>query len=295
MGQQLQSKELKKMRTSEEISRMAIRMTHCKSEAFGKKNVRSECLFKPNQFGPLWLPSASTSTDVMFNRPEDINSPEICWPMSIGYASKHVCRDHDDIRFNYWQTIPAKKLRGITRFTGRKNIAWYNGVLDNKGNFLSSVMYAAWDGVRWKTAPLIRYDGAFFDAVKDAGMGVIERHLDVGENNIGIQAALGQSLALTFRYEWGAQFSFPGSPKIIIPTTPRGILELFNDRDKKEGEDRRAALKHWVAEHVRKSSGGRFHHVIDHLRGQLKFKWRGWDIEIKPAQFDLEKIEASRK
>lgn len=291
----LKSKELTKLRTSEEISRMAVRMTHCKNEADGMKGVRSDCLFKPNQFGPLWLPSAAHDVDVLFAPPEDVNNPEICWPMSIGYAHKELSREHDDIKFNYWHSIPAKNLRGVTRFTGRKNIAWYHGRLDKNGKFLSTVMYAAWDGRKWRTAPLMRYDTAFFNAVKDTNIGIMKRHIDKGEEDIGIQAALGQSIALTFRYEWGAQFSFPGSPKIIVPTTPRGILELFNDREKTEGRDRRSALKHWVGEHVRQSSAGRFHHVIDHLRGQLKFSWRGWDVEIKPAKFDLEKIETSRK
>ena len=133
------------------------------------------------------------------------------------------------------------------------------------------------------------------DGVKDAGMAPIQRYVDTGENDVGIRVAMGQSIALTHRYEWGAQFSFPGSPKVIVPTTPRGILELFNDRDKPESLDPRKALKHWVSEHIRRAKCGSFQHVISHLRGELKFSWRGFDVEIKPAQFDLEKIEANKK
>lgn len=291
----LQSKELTKLRTEEGVSRYVTRLMHCKSEAKGLKSVRRDCLFLPRDFGPLWVSHIAQDNDLLFAPPEEINSPEICWPMNIGWANPRITRERDDIEFNYWQTVDPKKLRGVVRFTGRKNIAWYYGRLGRDGNFLSSVMYAAWTGARWKTAPLLRYDQNFFSNVRDSGMGIMARFIDKGEDDIGIQAALGQSVALTFRYEWGAQFSFPGSPKVIVPTTPRGILELFNDREKTEGMDRRAALKHWVSEHIRKKKTNSFEHVIAHLRGNLKFHWRGYDVEIKPAKYDLEKIEASKK
>lgn len=295
MTKLIQSKELTKLRTEESVGRYVARLMHCRSDVDGKSGVRKDCLFLPRNFGPLWVSHIAQDNGLLFNAPEEVNSPYICWPMNIGWACPRVTRERDDIQFHYWQSVSPQKIRGKVRFTGRKNIACYYGNLDRHGNFVSSVMYAAWIGSRWKTAPLVRYDEKFMENVRDTGMGIMERFLDKGDDDIGSMAAAGQSVALTFRYEWGAQFSFPGSPKVIVPTTPRGILELFNDREKPEGKDRRDALKHWVSEHVRKKKANSFQHVIAHLRGQLKFQWRGYDVEIKPAKFDLEKIEASKK
>ena len=116
-----------------------------------------------------------------------------------------------------------------------------------------------------------------------AGHGRVEGELTVGE-----RAALMQSMALTYRYEWGAQFSIGKSARIIVPTTPQGALELFNDRDKPQDNDRRAALRHWVRQHLRKKPGGDFSKVREHLRGHTVFSWRGFDVVLRPSQFDLE-------
>lgn len=296
MPKMMHSRELEKIRTEEGVSRLILRMMYARQEMNGAKGVRRDCLFLPNEFGPMWVsPLTGEPNESLFASPEDINSPEIVWPMSVGYAYENVTSDGQDIVFNYWETVPASILRGKYSFSGRYNVGWYHGRLGIDGNFLSAVMFAAWTGAKWKTAMPIKHDAAFMDGVKDAGMAPIQRYVDTGENDVGIRVAMGQSIALTHRYEWGAQFSFPGSPKVIVPTTPRGILELFNDRDKPESLDRRKALKHWVSEHIRRAKCGSFQHVISHLRGELKFSWRGFDVEIKPAQFDLEKIEANKK
>ena len=289
-------KELEKIRVEDRIARLVTRLLYAKPEGDGR-GVRRDCMFLPHEFGPMWVTPASQELDsrIGFFSPDAINDPEICWPMNIGYVHEKITENGPEIAFNYWESVDAKSLRGRIRLTGRKNIAWSHGRLGPDNRFLSARMYAAWTGSRWKTCPLIRFDKAFMRAVPDAGMAPLERHLDKGEDNIGEMAALGQSVALTFRYEWGAQFQLGKSPRVIVPTTPRGILELFNDRDKPETQDRRKALKHWVREHVRKSQSGDFHSVMAHLRGELKFRWRGFDVQIRPSAFDLESIEKNRK
>lgn len=292
VGGNIPQKEHKKLVTEDMVSDMITRTMSAR--VITGKNLRQECLFTPSQFGPMWV-SPLISDDTLFAPPEDINHPDICWPMSIGNLNYDFSKEHGrSIQFTYWQSVDPKKLRGRFKFVGRKNIGFYVGYLERNGDFVSAVQYAGWDGTRWRTCRRLGYEDSFLDAVRNSGGAPIKEALDIGEDNIGIRAAMGQSVALTMRYEWGAQFSLKGSPKVIVPTTPRGILELFNDRDKPEDKDRRAALKHWVNQHIRRSQAGSFRHVRSHLRGELSFSWRGYDVTIKPSQFDVEKNEAAK-
>jgi hypothetical protein len=100
--------------------------------------------------------------------------------------------------------------------------------------------------------------------------------------------------ALSERYEWHAAFGFhPNGPRILIPTSPSGCLRLFQDREKEEGQTRRAALKHWVNQHYRAHSENEDEiiYVREHLRGNTRFIWRGVDVEVLVSAFDLEKNE----
>ena len=291
IGGKIPLKEHKKLVTEDAVSEMIERTMAARPESVGKK-VRGDSMFAPGQFGPMWV-SPLINDQLLFAPPEDVNHPDICWPMSIGKLSATNSVEYGrEIHFTYWRSVDPKKLRGKYRFIGRKNIGFFAGVLGANGEFASAVEYAGWDGKRWRTCNRIRYDETFMDAVSNAGTAPIKAFLDKGDDEIGIRAACGQTIALTLRYEWGAQFSIAGSPKVIVPTTPRGILELFNDRDKPEENGRRTALRHWVNQHIRRANTGSFRHVRSHLRGEMSFKWRGYDVTVKPSQFDTEQNEA---
>jgi hypothetical protein len=289
VGGKIPPKEHRKLVTEDAVSDMIDRTMRARS--ISVKGSRSDCLFLPKDFGPMWV-SPLLDNDTLFSAPEDVNSPDICWPMRIGKLSYSTSKEFGrEIRFNYWQTVDGANLRGKYKFVGRKNIGFYTGILAPDGEFLSAVEYAGWDGAKWRSCRRLRYNEAFIRNVRGAGMAPVQMFSDTGEDDVGIQAALGQSIALTMRYEWGAQFSIPNSPKVIVPTTPRGILELFNDRDKPEDRDRRAALRHWVSQHIRRAKTGSFKHVPAHLRGEMSFQWRGYDVTIKPSAFDVEQNE----
>lgn len=288
VGGKIPPKEHAKLKVEDKVDYLLERLIFSKPDSI--KGTRKDCLFMPHQMGPMWA-DTGIHNDLFFD-PEALN-PKVLWPVSVGMVN-HGRNDEwgDHVHCNYWESVPAAKLRGTWRGQGKYNIGWFTGYLHSGGKFTSSVMYAAWHFNKWRNVDYVRYNSAFMDGVKNAGMAPIERVVQKGEDDIGRIAAAGHTAALTYRYEWGAQFSIGGSARVILPTTPRGILELFNDRDKPEDRDRRAALRHWVSQHLRKKAGGDFSKVRSHLRGEMRFTWRGFDVEIRPSEYDAERNAA---
>ncbi|MBM4071743.1 MAG: hypothetical protein FJ271_22875 [Planctomycetes bacterium] len=108
--------------------------------------------------------------------------------------------------------------------------------------------------------------------------------------------AISLAAVLTARYSWHVALgSGVGGPRLVLPTNPTGCLALFRDRDAPEN-GRRAALRHWVANHYRDSSisAADIIYVRDHLRGATQFNWRGLQCELMVSQFDLEKNDFFR-
>lgn len=289
IGGKIPPKEHKKLQIEDALDDIFERVVFAKP--LPPKGIRRDCLFLPHHMGPMWADVGVERDDIGFFHPDDVNSPELIWPVGVGlitHGNNSEWGNH--ILCQYWQSEPAKRLRGGHRFVGRKNLGHYHGYLAADMQFHSVVNYAAWHFGRWRNIEPIRYDESFIALAPNAGAAPLAQpRVAVGEDDIGARCALGQSVALTYRYEWGAQFSIDGSARIVIPATPRGILELFNDRDKPCDRDRRAALRHWVSQHRRRKRGGDFSLVREHLRGSTKFSWRGFDVEIKPSQFDMER------
>lgn len=75
-------------------------------------------------------------------------------------------------------------------------------------------------------------------------------------------------------FHWIIRFSDERG-SVRFATRPDLIRKLFANRDKVEGV-RRATILHWVKSHHREGSSG----VKTHLRGALRFKMRGFDVEI---------------
>lgn len=293
VGGKIPPKEHRKLKVEDHLDRIFNKLIFAKLTD-DIKDIRRDCMFLPEDMGPMWAHIPSEKDDLMFNAPEEVNHPKLVWPLRVGII--HDIKSHDEwgphLELNWWESAAAEKLRGRYRFTSKYNIGWFMGKLTNDMRFMPCAMYGAWHSGKWMTAQRIKYNQDFLSAVNDGGTAPLERYVATGEDDIGIRCALGQSVGLTYRYEWGAQFSIGKTAKVIVPTTPRGILELFNDRNKPVDRDRRAALRHWVSQHARRRSAGDFTHVRAHLRGQTKFQWRGFDVTIRPSQFDREKAEA---
>lgn len=286
-GGKIPPKEHKKLLTEDAVDYILERLIFSKASSW--KNVRSECKFTPHQMGPLWAASPYEEDDRGFFHPDAVNHPKLVWPLSFGAVFRG--RDGnwgDHLHCIYAMDASPVILRGRCKFAGKHNMAMYEGILDKNNTWFSVLNYASWHWGAWRDAGLIRYDEAFLRNVRPEGgaPSTAGHPVDEGEMPLGDRAAMFQSMALTYRYEWGAQFSIDSSAKIIIPVTPAGVLELFNDRNKPQDNDRRAALRHWVSRHMRSTSGGNFSEVRRHLRGETRFSWRGFDVVIRPSQFD---------
>lgn len=99
------------------------------------------------------------------------------------------------------------------------------------------------------------------------------------------------------RYTWIARLGYSGKHNIDLWINPRSARHLFKLRDIPEGGNRRAAIKNWVSQHWRQkdycTEEDRVF-VRQHLRGAIDFKWRGFNVQIIPSEYDLEQNEKLR-
>lgn len=296
VGGKIPPKEHAKLKIEDEMDYMFERLMFARIN-FPLKDIRRDCLFLPEDMGPMWAHIPHQDTGISYFPPDAIDDVGVVWPVEVGtiFHSRDNPEWGNSLQCNYFQTVPAAKLRGRYRFVSKYNIGWGGGVLTADGGWHPLLEYGAWHFNRWRRAQRVRYDDAFLKNVPNTGGAPISQYRAFGDDDIGKRCAIGQSMALTYRYEWGAQFSIGPSVRIIVPTTPKGVLELFNDRNKPADRDRRAALRHWVSQHRRrKVSRDGFVGVRKHLRGETSFSWRGFDVVIRPSQFDLDQSSAGR-
>lgn len=286
-------KEHRKLRVEDHVDYILDRLVYARLTE--TRGVRRDCIYRPEQLGPLWVRSPIAEDGLLYNAPDQVNSPKLVWPVEVG-AVFHMRNAEwgDHLHCVYAHSAPPEKLRGSHRFVGKYNIAVYDAYLKPDGEWLPAVNHASWHMGKWIDAGRIGYSEAFMRNVRESGGAPIQAgdKTAEGEWSIGERAAMAQSMALTYRYEWGAQFSVAGSAKVIIPVTPDGIFELFNDRNKPDDRDRRAAMRHWVSQHMRKTPGGDFSRVRDYLRGETTFEWRGFNVTIWPSAFDNDRNKA---
>lgn len=109
--------------------------------------------------------------------------------------------------------------------------------------------------------------------------------------------ALAHGIELRREYLWSVLFGEANVPRARFATDCIGVREAFRLRDIPPGRDRRAALRHWVRQHWRKSrdiSAADRTWVSAHLRGAEEFGWQGMSCRIEPSREDVRK-EAARK
>lgn len=107
-----------------------------------------------------------------------------------------------------------------------------------------------------------------------------------------IDAVFAQGFEMRREYLWSVLLGEEGSPRARFVTDPIGVRAAFRLRDIPPGRQRRAALRHWVAEHWRKSRSlsledRRF--VAEYLRGKHDFVWNGFRCKIEPSRDDIKR------
>lgn len=246
-------------------------------KALGVKKVKvsgsiwHDCRFNLTDMKPVWLMyGRDDDTDKdgnIYFHPKDVDTPDLVWPLTNGTLSHRKEQSWGTLQFDNVISIDKKTARKHAQRVGKYN-ALIRVVNVSNGTFLPCTIPVCFIGSKW-----------IFARNHALGSGV----------DVDSIMRMHISMNLTHRYVWGAQFSLDGSLPVIVPSSPAGILELFNDRDKSSNEvNRRSPLRHWVNQHLRKKADS-YTNVVSHLRGNLSFKWRGFDVVIKPAQFDIDR------
>lgn len=94
------------------------------------------------------------------------------------------------------------------------------------------------------------------------------------------------------RYEWHVLLGLPNAPRLSLPCSPAEARELFKARELPPGKTRRAALRHWVGQHLRERDSAEPIAVRAHLRGVTEFTFDQLECELVPSAFDREKLAA---
>lgn len=107
-------------------------------------------------------------------------------------------------------------------------------------------------------------------------------------------------LSLTYYYEWSCYIKEkPDSIGIRIPIHPSSSKDVFVMRNIPEGNQRKRAIVNFVKDHYRTIKGCDDNEkkilVKKHLRGELKFNWRGLEVHVTPSPYDIKKIKTSKK
>lgn len=204
--------------------------------------------------------------------------PQTLWPLNVGYISdrREIARgdsEQSEMNISIVRTIKLHEARGLADRFAREMVRVDLGLVFD-GSLATHSMILAWLGGRW--VPTI------------AGSNTDEE--------IERLPSLAQSIALRQRYEWAVGVGLVGCPSIRFATDPTGMKELFAIRDLPEGKDRRAPLMNWVSDHWRRKRNDPEleTYVRRNLRGSATFSWRGLDVEIMPAQFDLDELEKEK-
>jgi hypothetical protein len=221
---------------------------------------------------------------------------EAQWPVSIGMVMSKTTEDQRPYyHMLHFETVEPALLRGKVRFVPR-----YVGVLSTchlfaDGEWFAEVTPVGLIGERWAMLDV----GMRSESVRSINTTTYSKERRSSERSrdeVNRSAAMAVSLALTERYSWHAALgSSKGGPRLVLPTNPKGCLALFSDREKRDEEKRRAALKHWVHNHFRASDKEGLEYVRDHIRGATKFNWYGLGCELMVSEFDLEKNDAFRE
>jgi hypothetical protein len=218
---------------------------------------------------------------------------DMFWPVDCAFAADKG----DDWTFvNRLASVAPKEIRGLVKLVPPKCAISATAYVPPEGAWRGDVTIVGWIGRRWVSIDnqLIR---AHTDGLRgDTKMLMVD---PPDPDQIHESTAMTFSAMLTHRFEWHVAFGRAGlsGPRLVIPTNPRGCLELFKSRELTNGETRRRALRHWVDEHYRQRSDDptQLDYVCEHLRGHTRFEWGGLDCELLVSAYDLEKNEFFRR
>jgi hypothetical protein len=217
------------------------------------------------------------------------------WPFDVTVASKYPTGD--DWEFPRWQFSRVRSL-DLKEWRGKLMRAPSPKMFD------MAVMIVAPDGRSWTRRYALAPEGS---RLRLAGYPFRKNWPDhswmYGDNSVTGNAELEDTvrcaigLSLRRRYYWSVLIREDESPEARFLTDLEGAREAFRLRDVPAGKRRRAALRHWVADHWRQSRPPREADEVfirEHLRGATAFDWNGLRCRFEPSDVDAERLELSK-
>lgn len=98
------------------------------------------------------------------------------------------------------------------------------------------------------------------------------------------------AFSLAYRYFASMEVGAGNGTSVSIPLSLPQLREVLKDRDKPESGGRRPSLIHLVRQHQRKMEDGDEIRIREHLRGKIECHWRGWDIVLRPSDYDSDRL-----
>jgi hypothetical protein len=209
--------------------------------------------------------------------------PEAAWPLKVGYFMPES-RDGTPLLIRV-DSIEPKLLRGRAKVFSKYMVVLRVVRLDRKAIMAGSVL--AFLNDRWVLADTSRHwKGGEGEAIPQVyGWEPDEQH------HIDMLIRVATTAALKRRYEWHVEIGNPGFPTVLFRVGVDALRHLFEDREVSAETERRDVLLNWVSQHWRRITRNPEveSYVRQHLRGALKFDWRGFEVKLHPAVFDLER------
>jgi hypothetical protein len=233
------------------------------------------------------LAEITEDDDRWFFAPREM-TPAVLWPFdSCAVQTQYLEVEHEWNLFRVCTCPPALARNRVT-ITPRHIVMFRTGYLNTEtGKLEVETRLAGWianrymfidKGIaregRWAIRDDARQDLAVDDAVR-----------------------MHHSIAFRHRYLWHVAVGIEGRYAVSFETDPTGSMEIFKDRDLPEGKSRRAALRNWVGQHWRKRRTNPEADIFvkKHLRGAVRFNWRGFDCHVTPPQYEIEQLVKTQR
>lgn len=231
------------------------------------------------------------------SRNENYFRPEDCSPEGIGkegWFKASACKykaDSKTIELFSVRRIPLQRLRGKCQIRSPFACEFLQATVDEKtgeANGYRDILH--WAGSKWCQPSELRkqrlghLNRAFAHQASSAGQ---DAFFDDGSDVVSSRVQLLSGIWIKRDITWGVEIKSPNGFSMFLSSDAHGCYRAFKDRER--FGSRRAALAHWVGEHLRmnRDTGEKDILVKQHIRGRIPFVWHGMQCEIVVAPIEV--------
>ena len=261
------------IRTIVEEARAKKMIQPRRRDTLASKSIQEFKRLEPLDFGgdDWWI----------FN-PDELD-PTIIWPIDVGTVQKGI---YDKFIMRRVVSVTARQCRGVANKFSPYMLKT-EVIQEDRGQLFNICMLHAWLNNCWVEAAKSNHVGLLDCDIYPDKMDEKTSEI-LRKANASLNAFL--SIALRQRYEWAIILGHENTPSVRFATDPTGLKELLRLREIRQGAFRRDAVLNWVVDHWRQNRADKDceTYVRRHMRGGDRFEWEGFQVEIVPAEFDVE-------